>query len=530
LKRITAAITAALVSACALTLAAPVLAVDFGANDDRGKYSEDGGATFFGRMAAAGLRQNIMTVRFLPGAPMTIPDKSFLDTAVATAAAAGIAPIFAVYPYPPAEIEAGAASPAAFGAWLETVAAAYPQVRTFIVGNEPNLNSFWRPQGDGAGNILSAASFGPFLAAGYDALKRVSPELTVLGLGLSPRGDDAPGAAGKTSPVHFLSALGEWYRATGRTAPLMDGLSYHPYPNPSDFTVPFSFAYGWPNASVHELDRIKQAFWDAFAGTGQPTTANGVKLYLDEVGWQVDTSARAEYEGTENVAVTSEAAQAGIYGSLVRYVVCDPHVAQVNFFGYYDERDRGGWQSALRRADGSERAANAAVADAIAATGGRCDGGLRRWSPAHGVIGAAVDFGPSTKPSVRTRRAWGFRATALEDATYGAGIFRAGTATGQIARELTARRSAIRGATGRIKSRFLPAIQFPAGTLAPGSYVYAIRLAAALNPARTSVFVSKPFRVGAEPAGRAPKLGAKPAPTPKATTPKRKRPKGTRHP
>jgi len=277
----------------------------------------------------------------------------------------------------------------------------------------------------------------------------------------------------------------------------MDGLSFHPYPNPSDFTVPFSFAYGWPNASVQELDRIKQALFDAFVGTAQPTTAGGLKLYLDEVGWQVDTSALDGYTGVENVAVTSEAAQAAIYGELVRYVVCDPDVAQVNFFGYYDEAERGGgWQSALRRADGSDRPANAAVADAIAATGGVCGGAPRAWSAARGVIGASTDFGRPSPPSVRTRRAWSFRATALEDATYKAGIFRSGTTAGQVGRELTASRAAVRRTSGTIKSRFLPAIQFPSGTLAPGRYFYAIRLAAALNDSRTSLFVSRPFQVG----------------------------------
>jgi hypothetical protein len=490
-------ITAALACACAFTFPASAPAVDFGANDDRGKYAEDGGAGFFGRMAAAGLKQNVMTARFLPSAPMTIPDKTFLDRAVPTALANGITPVFAVYPYPPSEIESGAASPAAFAAWLETVARSYPQVRTFIVGNEPNLNSFWRPQGDAAGAILSARSFGPFLAAGYDALKGVSADLTVLGIGLSPRGDDAPAPAGKTSPVHFLSALGDWYRASGRTAPLMDGLSYHPYPNPSDFTVPFSFAYGWPSASVQELDRIKQAIWDAFAGTAQPTTVNGLGLYLDEVGWQVDTAGQPGYEGTENVAVASEAAQAAIYGELVRYVACDPDVVQVNFFGYYDERDRGAWQSALRRADGSERPAHAAVAGAIAATGGRCQGAMRSWSPARGVIGASVDFGSLSKPSVLTRRAWGFRATAQEDATYRAGIFRRGTSSQTIGRALASGRASVREVSGTIKSRFVPAVRFPAGKLGPGSYVYAIRMAAKLNAERVSVFVSRPFQVGA---------------------------------
>ena len=42
---------------------------------------------------------------------------------------------------------------------------------------------------------------------------------------------------------------------------------------------------------LRQPDRVKQALWDAFAGTGQPTTREGLRLYLDEVGWQVDTAA-----------------------------------------------------------------------------------------------------------------------------------------------------------------------------------------------------------------------------------------------
>jgi hypothetical protein len=486
-------LTAALALVCALTFAGTAAAVDFGANDDTGKYAGDGGATFFSQMAATGLKQNVMTVRWTPGSS-AIPDKAFLDRAVPTAVARGIKPIFAVYPYPPSVIEAGGADPAAFAAWLGGLAAAYPQVTTFIVGNEPNLNTFWRPQGNGAGQILSGASFGPFLAAGYDALKAASPGSTVLGVGLSPRGDDNPGSAGKTSPVHFLHALGEWYRSSNRMTPLMDGFSFHPYPNPSDFTVPFSFAYGWPNASVQELDRIKQALWDAFEGTGQPTTASGLKLYLDEVGWQVATDAGRGYTGSENVKVTSEETQAAIYADLVRHVACDPDVAQLNFFGYYDERILEGWQSALRRVDGSERASNASVAAAIAESG--CRGAQSSWSPARQVLGAAAEFGDAGKSAPAKRRAWNFTATALEDATYTAGIFAAGTSTSEIGRGLASTRAAIVTATGTIKARFKPRVTFAPTTLPEGSYVYAIRMAAWANADRETVLVSRPFVVG----------------------------------
>ena len=159
----------------------------------------------------------------------------------------------------------------------------------FVIGNEPNQPAFWRPQFDAAGANVSAPSFGPYLAAAYDTLKGVDPDITVVGVGLSPRGNDRPTAKNNisTSPVRFLRALGAWYRRSGRTKPLMDAFSFHPYPN--EATDPLERGYPWPNAGFANLDRLKQALWDAFDGTAQPTTLDGLKLHLDEVGWQVDT-------------------------------------------------------------------------------------------------------------------------------------------------------------------------------------------------------------------------------------------------
>jgi hypothetical protein len=495
--------TAAFALACAsMVLATSASAgVEFGANDDTGKYSENPGP-FFAKMAAVGMKQNVMTVRWTPGSS-AIPDQAFLDRAVPAAQAQGIKVLFAVYPYPPSAIEAGQASPDAFAAWLGTLASRYPSVTTYIVGNEPNLNTFWRPQGDGTGKILSAASFGPFLAAGYDALKPRGA--TVLGVGLSPRGDLAPDRAGKTAPVAWIKALGDWYAGSGRTTPLMDGFSFHPYPNPSDFSVPLSYTYGWPNASVQELPRIKQALWDAFRGTGQATTLAGLKLYLDEVGWQVDTSAASGYTDSENVKVTTEATQAQIYSDLVKFVACDPDVAQLNFFGFYDERSRLGWQSALHLADGTARASAASVAAAIAQAGGNCQGASRSWTPATGVIGGAAEFGNLTTAKSARQKAWAFNATAAEQASYKAGVFAAGTTAAQAGRELASVQAAKLTTSGQIKANFSPRVQFPSATLPEGSYVYAIRMSADMNQSRATTLVSSPFAVGSG------KAAAKPA-------------------
>ncbi len=384
---------AAVAAVCAATagvLALPSGATDIGANDDTAKYVTDGGANFYAEMAALGLRQSVLTVRFQPSVPALIPTQDALDLAVESATAAGLKVVFAVYPYPPRELASGQGSPATFANWLTALARRYPQVHQYVVGNEPNQAAFLRPQFGRTGRSVSAATAGRYLAAGYDALKAVDPGITVVGVGLSPRGNDDPHAPNNpsVSPLRFLEALGRWYRASGRQRPLMDGFSFHPYPRKATDTL--AQGYIWPNAGFVNLDRVKQGLWDAFQGTAQPTTVDGLKLYLDEVGWQVDTTGRIGYAGVENVPVTTEAEQAAIYGALIRQAACDPVIAEVNFFGFQDDGLRTGFQAGLYRADGSARPAAAVVHQAIVDTALGCPGLPLQWKPATGVVGAHV--------------------------------------------------------------------------------------------------------------------------------------------
>src|SRR5439155_2826809 len=99
-----------------------------------------------------------------------------------------------------------------------------------------------------------------------------------------------------------------------------------PYPNKN--TDALMKGYDWPNAGVPNLDRVKQAFWDAFHGTGQKTFEDGLKMNLDEVGWQVAIipEARSAYFGAESVPAIPEATQASIYAAVIRLVACDPSV------------------------------------------------------------------------------------------------------------------------------------------------------------------------------------------------------------
>ncbi len=99
----------------------------------------------------------------------------------------------------------------------------------------------------------------------------------------------------------------------------MDLFAFHPYPRSSLDSLKKGLE--WPMAGYANLDRVKQGLWDAFAGTGQKTTENGLGIMIDEVGWQVRVASAAvdsPYTGLENVPVATEAHQATVYGQLVR--------------------------------------------------------------------------------------------------------------------------------------------------------------------------------------------------------------------
>ena len=477
----------AIVVSVALACVGAATAADIGANDDTGKYAPDGGAVFFAEMAARGLKETVLTTRFKPSSPTVIPDEEALDKAVPTAVEAGLRVSLAVYPYPPSQLARAPRAVPDFAAFVARLARRYPDVKRFVVLNEPNQPAFMRPQFDADGAIVSAATAGRFLAAAYDALKAVDPGIAVIGLGLSPRGNDDPNAPANisTSPVRFLQALGQWYRASGRRAPLMDGLSFHPYPNRA--TDPLDRGYAWPNAGFANLGRIKQALWDAFHGTRQRTTRNGLKLYLDEVGWQVDTSTRDGYTGVENVPVTSETRQAAIYGELVSQALCDKDIAEVNIFGFYDNSMRdSGFQAGLNRVDGSPRLSAATVEQVIADGPFACSP-RTKWRPTTAVVGAQ-------RPELTVRKIATMVGVAADEGADVVACLLPGRVTA--ARALSTVRTRRASSPGCVGGKALPLRPAELRLLRPPSghpTTLAVRLSAEANTARTSVF-SRPFR------------------------------------
>jgi hypothetical protein len=151
-----------------------------------------------------------------------------------------------------------------------------------------------------------------------------------------------------------------------------------------------------------------------------------------------------------------------------------------------DEGNREGLQSGLLRPDGSRKASYDAVKTAIARAQTGCAGRTARWAPENGVVGAEVAFA-----GLRARLA------AEEEITFTAGIFRAGSSRSRIARSLASagRSTAVGTARGRARAYYKVQVRPPRVFLTEGRYVYAIKVTAAMNPARTSVFLSPGFQI-----------------------------------
>jgi hypothetical protein len=457
--------------------------VRIGVADDLGIH-EDQSTWFFDNLGELGMSENRVSVPFDPAAPTTIQNQAALDLYVPFAALRGVRVVFSVAPLRARMLSERPGAAREFAEYVALLARTYPTVKDFIVGNEPNQPRFQQPQFDRAGRNVSAAAYYSMLATSYDALKAVDPAIRVIGLGLSPRGNDQPRARDNvsTSPVRFLHALGQAYRRSGRTKPIMDELAFHPYPDHDRDAL--MKGYRWPNAGVPNLGRIKQAFWDAFRGTGQPTFGEGrsrgrLTFRLDELGWQVAVPyANQAYHGRENVLPTDERSQAAIYHDAVRYLACDASVSSILFFLLRDEPDLDRWQAGLVRADGSRRPSFDAVKTAYAGTGGRCRGQMRSWHHSTTVEGARVTF-PKTRVLPARRLSLAIVANADEDAAVEAWLYRSGRRVLRQRVSVKAYRSQI----VRFSTRFRP-----------GRYTFRVTLRAALNPARSTSF-SAPLRI-----------------------------------
>jgi hypothetical protein len=329
-----------------------------GAVEDGPKYDDGPGKAALARKA--GFRALLFGTTWTP--PLTRPVASELAALHGAAAAAtsnGITPIVAVYSFSgvtPLSAEARRQ----FAEFAASIPRAIPEVRAVSIGNEPNLNLFWMPQFAPDGRDAAAPAYGALLAETYDALKAVSPQISVIGGALSARGSDDPAAARQThSPTRFIEDLGAWYRASGRTRPLLDLFSIHPYPEsssvPPDFAHPKTTSIG-----IADYEKLVSLLRGAF-GEVPP-------IVYGEYGIQTEIPAAKAflYTGAEQPSTNAvdEPTQGQFYAEAIRLAACQPKVRMLLFFHVFDEAALDRLQTGVYYADQTPKSSLRPVAEA----------------------------------------------------------------------------------------------------------------------------------------------------------------------
>lgn len=204
--------------------------------------------------------------------------------------------------------------------------------------------------------------------------------MNVLGLALSPDGNDDPNAVSNIShsPGNFIRKLGDAYRASGRTTRILDTVAHHVYG--ADSTErPWRPHTGQKRIAEGDWDKLMTNLHTAFDSTGQQVPGQClnyrcVAIWYLEGGYQtqIDPSKQSLYSGTENVPVVPDDAggepafpppsatspapdQATQIVDGVRLAYCQNYVGTFFNFLLTDEAILSGWQSGPLWADGTPK-------------------------------------------------------------------------------------------------------------------------------------------------------------------------------
>jgi hypothetical protein len=245
----------------------------------------------------------------------------------------------------------------------------YPGVADVVIWNEPNSSRFWRPQFAPDGSSAAPGNYEALLARCWDALHGVRTGVNVIAAS-SPRGGDNPSASSSAShsPANFYRKIGDAYRESGRTRPILDTVGHNPYPN-SNVERPWIRHPGSGTIGEGDYDKLMKVLAQAFGGTGQPLPGQGrVSIWYMEQGFQttVDPAKASLYHGTETdrqllppwIARATASAGAGPapdqatqLTDAIQLAYCQPAVGAFFNFELADETRLNGWQSGLLWAD-----------------------------------------------------------------------------------------------------------------------------------------------------------------------------------
>ena len=244
-----------------------------------------------------------------------------------------------------------------------------PGLAAVIVGNEANLNTFWMPQFDAAGNDVAAVAYEDLLARTSDALKDVDPDLRVIGGAVSPRGADRPHGKRPThSPTAFIRDLGSAYRESGRDQPLMDGFAIHPYMIESRVSPDVAHPET-TEITIADYPKLVDLLGESFGGTAQ--AGRKLPVFYAEFGVQtvVPQAKLSAYEPSTQPGGdpgVSPELQARYYRRALALAWCQRTVEGLFVFHVFDEPQLDSWQSGLYYADGTPKPSVEPFRDAAA--------------------------------------------------------------------------------------------------------------------------------------------------------------------
>jgi hypothetical protein len=247
-------------------------------------------------------------------------------------------------------------------AFLRRVVRRIPLIHDVQIWNEANSPAYW-PEAAGA------SAYEALLARCWDALHSLPTRVNVIS-STAPRHD----------PAGFILGLGDAYRASARTLPIVDTFGHNPYP--ADSAEPPSTTHpGSDFLGEGDYQTLMNLLETAFEATGQPIPGvRGVTIWYLETGFQTvpPPEKRRFYRGRENdpnpipavapkpddgARVVDQATQ---LRDAILLAYCQPAVSGFFNFELLDEDKLGGWQSGLLWRDGTRKPSYDAFKAAIA--------------------------------------------------------------------------------------------------------------------------------------------------------------------
>jgi hypothetical protein len=207
-------------------------------------------------------------------------------------------------------------------AFAKSAAARYRgQVNHWQVWNEPNQRRWLRPTTPRAYvNLLNPA---------YEAIKAANPRAKVAGGVTAPRGN-----VGGMNPV-------DWIRGMRANRAKLDAYAHHPYPTRPRSETPWSGGCAWcKTISMADLDRLIREVQRNFPRK---------RIWLTEYGYQTNPPERWLGVPLARQALYASAASLRAYQA--------PLVDMLIHFLVQDDGRSAGWQSGLRRLNGSAKPA-----------------------------------------------------------------------------------------------------------------------------------------------------------------------------